>query len=191
MTESIRALKLKNSTGLDHVSNMMVRLLPTHYHKTLTEAYNKLFEVAHWGKEWKSARTICLNKSDTPASSTNQLRPISMLPTLSKIYESLFLMRFNNWTTRMNILPAQQSGARPHQTTVSRVNALLDQIRQSHHCNTFATVAYIDSQQAFDKLWHEGLILKLSRLDCPYPYMAWIVNYFSDRSLTIDYGGLK
>ena len=51
VTESIRALKLKNSTGLEHISNKMVRLLPTHYHKTLTEAYNKLFEVAHWGKE--------------------------------------------------------------------------------------------------------------------------------------------
>ena len=62
----------------------------------------------------------------------------------------------------MNILPAQQSGARPHQSTASRVNALLNHSRQSHHCNTFTTVAYIDSQQAFDKLWHEGLILKLA-----------------------------
>ena len=90
----------------------------------------------------------------------------------------------------MNILPAQQSYARPHQSTASRVSALMDQIRQSHRYNTFTPVIYIDFQHAFDKLWHEGLTLKLSRLDCPYLYMVWIVNYFSDRSLMIDYGGL-
>ena len=168
----------------------MIKLLPIQYHKTLIQACNKLFEVAHSGKESKSARTICLNKGDTPAPSTNQLRPISMLPRLSKIYARLFLMLFNSWTTSMSILPAQQSGARPHQSTASRVNSLLHQIRQSHRYNTFAPVVYIDFQQAFDKLWHEGLILKLNRLDCTYPYMAWIVNYFSDRPLMIDYGGL-
>ncbi|CAF3419842.1 unnamed protein product [Rotaria socialis] len=75
----------------------MVKLLPVQYHIVLGEAY--------WGKEWKTARTICLNKNDNPAPTTNQLRPISMLPTFSKIYEKLFLLRFHSWFSRMNIYP--------------------------------------------------------------------------------------
>ncbi|CAF4742888.1 unnamed protein product [Rotaria sp. Silwood1] len=80
---TIRSLKNKNSSGFDQVSNKMIKLLPAHYHVLLTHAYNELFRAAHWGKEWKMARTICLNKSDNPAPTTSQLRPISMLPTFN------------------------------------------------------------------------------------------------------------
>jgi hypothetical protein len=186
---TIRSLKNKNSSGFDKVSNKMIKLLPTHYHILLTNSYNELFRAAYWGIEWKRARTICLNKSDNPAPTTNQLRPISMLPTFSKIYEKLFLIRFNSWSSRMNVLPSQQSGARPHQATTSRVNCLLEQITQSQRFNSFTPVVYIDFLQAFDKLWQQGLLLKLNRLDCPSAYLAWIVNYFTDRTLKIDYGG--
>jgi hypothetical protein len=77
-------------------------------------------------------RAICFNKSDTAASTTNEIWPIAMLPTFSKLYERLFLIRLNSWSVKMNILPAQKSGPQPHQCTVSRENALLDRIRQSY-----------------------------------------------------------
>lgn len=186
--EAIRRLKPKNSSSFDKVSNSMIKLLPATYHKTLTLAYNNLFLAGHWGKEWKAARTICLNKSDNPAPTTDQLRPISLLPTFSKVFERLFLLRFKAWSDRKNVLPAQQSGARSHQSTLSRVNALIEQVSQSHQFNTFTPVIYIDFQQAFDKLWQEGLILKLSRLDCPFAYLIWIINYFTDRTLKIEHG---
>ncbi|CAF4801270.1 unnamed protein product, partial [Rotaria magnacalcarata] len=184
---TIRSLKNKNSSGLDQVSNKMIKLLPVQYHSVLAKAYNNLFRTAFWGKEWKTARTICLNKSDNPAPTTNQLRPISMLPTFSKIYEKLFLLRFQNWSSRMNILPVQQSGARAHQATTSRVNYLLEQLTQSLRYNSFSPVIYIDFLQAFDNLWHQGLLLKLNRLNCPPVYLAWIVNYFVNRTLKIEY----
>ncbi|CAF2070985.1 unnamed protein product [Rotaria magnacalcarata] len=187
----IQSLKNKNSSGFDQVSNKMIKGLPTHFHAMLTQAYNELFSSAYWGSEWKIARTICLNKSDNPAPTTSQLRPISMLPVFSKIYEKLFLLRFNNWSTKMNVLPAQQSGSRPHQATTSRVNCLLEQITQSLRYNTFTPVVYIDFMQAFDKLWQQGLVLKLNKLNCPSAYLAWIVNYFTGRSLKVDYGGIE
>ncbi|CAF1452565.1 unnamed protein product [Adineta steineri] len=90
----------------------------------------------------------------------------------------------------MNILPSQQSGARPNQATATRVNCLLEQISQSLLNNSFTPVVYIDYLQAFDKLWTQGLLLKLNRLNCPSPYLIWIAKYFTDRTLKIDYGGV-
>ncbi|CAF4437595.1 unnamed protein product [Rotaria socialis] len=169
---AIRSLRSKKSSGFDQVSNIMIKLLPEHYHALLTQAYNDLFRNAQWGSEWKTARTICLNKSENPAPTTNQLRLISMLSIFSKIYERLFLTRFNSWTTRMIILPAQQSGARPHQATTSRVNCFLEQITQSLLYNSFTPVVCIDFLQAFDKLWQQGLLLNLYRLNCPAAYLV-------------------
>ena len=105
--QTISALKVKNSSGLDKASNKMVKLLSVRYYGSLTQAYNRFFRSAYWGRDWKIARTICLNQSNNPILPTSQRRPISMLPVFSQIYERLFLLRFNQWLRRMNILPAQ------------------------------------------------------------------------------------
>ena len=42
---------------------------------------------------------------------------------------------------------------------------------------------------AFDLLWQAGLVLKLSRLECPVPYLYWIANYFANRTMTMDFNG--
>ncbi|CAF4485054.1 unnamed protein product [Rotaria socialis] len=167
ITNTIRSLKSKNSSGFDQVSSKMIKEIPEHFQVILPHAYNQLFSAAYWGSEWKLASTIYLNKSDNPAPATNQLRPISMLPVFSKVYE------------------------KPHQATTSRVNCLLEQITQSQRYNTLTPVIYVDFLQAFDKLWQQGLLLKLNKLDCPPAYLVWMVNYFTSRSLKIDYGGIE
>ncbi|CAF3310754.1 unnamed protein product [Rotaria socialis] len=95
ITNTIRSLKSKNSSGFDQVSSKMIKEIPEHFQVILPHAYNQLFSAAYWGNEWKLASTIYLNKSDNPAPATNQLHPISMLPVFSKVYEKLFLLRFN------------------------------------------------------------------------------------------------
>jgi hypothetical protein len=87
------------------------------------------------------------------------------------------------------VLPTQQSGSRTHMSTLTRVNHLMEQISQSHRYNTFSVVVYVDFLQAFDMLWHQGLILKLHHLNCPHAYLFWIINYFKDRTLNIEYQG--
>jgi hypothetical protein len=52
-------------------------------------------------------------------------------------------------------------------------------------------VTFIDFQRAFDKLCQQGLLVKLKRLDCPSAYLLWLVNYFTERTLKIEYGSLK
>ena len=159
--------------------------------KLLANSFNKLFKQAYWGESWKQARTVCFNKSNCPASSTNQLRSISLLPIFGKIYERLFLSKFNLWIKKMNILPWQQSGARPHLSTMTRVNHLLENLTESLTINTFTSVIYIDYLQAFDMLWHQGIIYKLYNLHCPDVYLFWLINYFTGRSLIIDYDGYR
>jgi len=187
----ICAMKGKNSSGFDKISNKMIKLLPESYATILALQYNSLFTTVHWSRNWKRARTICFNKSDNPAPTTQQLRPISLLPVLGKIYERLFLLRFQKWVHNHNILPWQQSGARANQSTVSRVNHLLEQLTSSRRYNTFTPVIFIDFKQAFDMLWQQGLLLKLNRLNCPISYLLWITNYFKDRTMVIEHNSLR
>jgi len=83
---------------------------------------------------------------------TNQLRSISLLPIFGKIYQRLFLLIFNRWVKSMNIVPWQQSGARLHMSTMTRVYRLLENVTESLRYNTFTPVIFIDFLQAFDML---------------------------------------
>ena len=185
----LRTLKSKHSTGLDGISNTMIKLLPGCYAPILTAQYNDLFAEARWKNEWKQARTVCFNKADNPAPTTQQLRPISLLPVLGKVYERLFMLRFQTWLQTRGILPWQQSGARKHQCTTSRVNHLLEQVTNSLRYNTFTPTVFVDFKQAFDMLWQAGLLLKLERLECPTAYLLWITSYFNERSMKLDING--
>lgn len=83
----------------------------------------------------------------------------------------------------------QQSGAQARMSTMTRVNHLLENITESLAANTFTPVIYIDFFQAFDMLWHQGIIYKLHKLHCPDEYLYWLINYFTGRSMIVDYDG--
>ena len=185
----ISSIKSKNSSSFDRICNRMIKQIPKPYAHILALRYNTLFASVFWSKSWKQARTICFNKSNSPAPTTQQLRPISLLPALAKVYERLFLLRFQKWLHGLNILLWQQSGARARQSTLSRMNHLLEQLTSSLRYNTFTPVLFVDFKQAFDMLWQQGLLLKLSLLSCPISYLLWITNYFKDRSMIIDLNG--
>ena len=110
----ISSLTTKNSVALDKVSNKMVKIMLQNYMDLVADAYNTFFKNAYSGKSWKQARTICFNKADYSASTTSQLRPISLLPIFGKIYERLFLLKFKSWVRNITIVPWQQSGVRSH-----------------------------------------------------------------------------
>ncbi|CAF1272528.1 unnamed protein product [Adineta steineri] len=187
--EVLKSLKPKNSSSFDNISNKMIKNIPEGYAQILTEHYNALFADLFWQKQWKQSRTICFNKVESAAPTTQQLRPISLLPVLGKVYERLFLIRFKKWLFKYGILPWQQSGARSNQCTTSRLNHMLEQTYASLLSNTFTPIIFVDFLQAFDLLWQEGLLLKLKRLNCPFSYLIWIKNYFTDRSMFIDLNG--
>ena len=150
--------------------------MPEGLHELLALAYNRLFQFAFWGDEWKRARVICLNKTD---------KPISILPAFNKIYERLFLNFFNIWVMKNNIISPQQSGATQHQSTTSRVNFLLEQLHQAERISSFTPVVHVDFLQALDLLRPQGLILKLKNLGCPFQFLLWLANYFKNRSIRI------
>jgi hypothetical protein len=185
----LKSLKPKNSSSFDNISNKMIKNIPEVYAQILTEQYNALFAELFWDKQWKQSRTICFNKVESASPTTQQLRPISLLPVLGKVYERLFLLRFKKWLLKYGILPWQQSGARSNLCTTSRLNHMLEQTYTSLLSNTFTPIVFVDFLQAFDLLWQEGLLLKLKRLNCPFSYLIWIKNYFTDRSMFIDVNG--
>ena len=78
-------------------------------------------------------------------------RPISILPVLSKMYETVILKQLSNYIERTSIYNSTQLKFR-------------DDIQKPLNKNTITVVVFLDYSKAFDTIRHETLIKKLAQL---------------------------
>jgi Reverse transcriptase (RNA-dependent DNA polymerase)/Endonuclease-reverse transcriptase len=189
--KTVLALKNKNSTGLDGVSNKIIKLLPPSHLKFITSSLNYMVKNASIPQHWLTAKMILLSKTKTSIVDLNDTRPISLLPCFSKVYEKLFLVHFRQWISDNGILPDEQTGFRPGHNMATRIVSIIDQIGQGLALNTATAALFIDFKSAFNQLWIKGLWVKLKRLNCPIFIIAWLRKYLTGRSAFIEMKGVK
>ena len=98
-------------------------------------------------------------KLGKPPEEQGSYRPISLLPTLSKLFEKLLHKRILTMMEKRNIIPEYQFGFRSrHATTEQIVNTIRTAFEEKRHCPG----VFLDVKQAFDKVWLEGLIHQIS-----------------------------
>jgi hypothetical protein len=106
--------------------------------------------------QWKVFQIITTLKPGKPADELTSYRPIIILHILSKLFEKVFLTRLQPLLHEQQTIPDHQLGFRQKQ--VYRVtNAIPEALEKHKYC----TAAFLDISQAFDKVWHKGLICKL------------------------------
>ena len=83
-------------------------------------------------------------------------RPLSLLPICSKIFEKSFLTNCTSFLMKMTYYHLTNQAFDP-------VKYITHKIYQSFDNDLEVRRVFLDISKAFDKVWHEGLILKLSR----------------------------
>ncbi|KAL4125919.1 hypothetical protein QTP88_010156 [Uroleucon formosanum] len=113
-------------------------------------------------------------------------RPITILPHLSKIFESLVL---NSIRSPLNhILIDEQHGFRPGRSTLTCNLSLHSYIYDSFRDNCQVDVIYTDFSKAFDRVDHNHLMSTLDSLGIGEPLLSWFRSYITNRIqwVTVD-----
>ena len=123
----------------------------------------QIFSTGKFPDDWKSANITPLQK-DGNVHSVNNLRPISLLPLLSKVVEKIIHDHMIHRLETNGYLDVKQGGFRKYNSTVNTVthftNDIFDGLNETDH--TIAT--YVDMAKAFDTVNHEILMKKLQKL---------------------------
>ena len=109
-------------------------------------------------------------------------RPISLLPVISKIFEKILLKRLKSVIE--NLIPDHQFGFRSKHSTIDQVHRITDIIEKALENKQICSALFLDVAQAFDKVWHEGLLQKIKRL-LPLPFYYLLKSYLSERSFRV------
>lgn len=148
--------------------------------------FNSIIRVGYFPSQWKVASIIVIPKPGKPPEKVESYRPISLLPILSKVFEKLLLKRLRPIIKEKNLIPNHQFGFRQDHATIEQVHRVTNTIRQSLEKREFCSAVFLDISQAFDKVWHIGLLYKL-KTHLPDTYYKIIASYLHDRHFLVKF----
>ena len=186
----LRTRKKKQSKDIHGLSPFLLDKIPRNYWHLLIRLYNQSFGNGYIPRKLKEVRMIMLAKK-TAICSVDQTRPISLLDSFLKMQEKLFVNRFVQILKGRGLLPDNQSGFRAGFRLQTRVLLLIDQISSYMANSAPVATVFVDFKSAFDQLWFEGCLGKLSRMGIPKAYITWIESWLSDRRAVIEIGGCR
>lgn len=178
----IRQLKTCKASGYDGVDNILLKNLPQKAIVQLTRIFNACLRISYYPDVWKQAKVIALKKPGKDHSFAVNYRPISLLPNLGKIFEKIIYVRL--MATANNKIIAEQFGFRPEHSTTQQLARVAE--FAAHNLNLRSTTGMLlfDIEKAFDTVWHNGLLHKLSGFTS-LRLTKIIQSYLSNRSFNV------
>jgi hypothetical protein len=129
---------------------------------------------------WKIAKVTPLFKKGS-LSDPNNYRPISILPSLAKIFERHIHTHFMAYLNNNNLLCKEQSGFRSFHSCQTALTSLVDEWASAIDNNKLVGILLIDFRKAFDLVNHNILIEKLKLYKCSDATVSIFKSYLSDR----------
>jgi hypothetical protein len=111
------SMKQRKACGLDDFQNECLRHLPRRPLVHLTHLFNHCFRPSHFLKPWKEVKVITLPKPGKDKKFPQNLRPISLLSTISKLFEKVILKIVQRHIEEADLFNASQLSFRAHHST--------------------------------------------------------------------------
>ena len=157
----------------------------------MSRLLNNLFSNGHFPDIWKIAHITAIYKRSGPKTDKSNFRPISLLPTLSKVSESVMHDRLLKHCIENDIISHKQAAYLKGDSTVSQLLYIVHKIRINWAYNKITHGLFLDVSSAFDKVWHRGLLAKLSQAGIDDMFYDIISSYLNDRKQIVVVDGQK
>ena len=155
----------KTSCGIDGISNIIMKAIINILTKPLTIITNQMLETGVFLDKLKVAKVIPLFKKGDPTLLTNY-RPISLLPSLSKIFEKVIYQQLYAYFENSNLFFKGQYGFRKGHSTEMAALELVERMLSFMDNGDTPIGIFLNLSNAFYTLNHNILLNKLkTRLD--------------------------
>ena len=181
----INNLQSKPSKGHDHVSNVLLKSLKNELIDPLTHILNSSFETGIFPAKLKIAKVLPIFKKGEESLLENY-RPISILPSISKVFEKAICNQLNTYFKENNLYHNSQYGFRESHSTEHAVLEVIDKVIFSMDEGDVPLNIYMDLSKAFDTIDHDILIQKLDYYGIKDTSLMLIKDYLTDRQQYVE-----
>jgi hypothetical protein len=181
-------LKLKKTSG--NINTLPVKILikvRDILSPPIANLINKSFSAGIFPSLLKCATVTPVFKSGNPMM-CESYRPISVLPTISKIFERAMYSRLIKFIDKHSLISNCQFGFRKGKSTAEAVLRFVNYIYDSLNCKKHSLSIFIDLKKAYDTVNHTILLNKLQRYGIRGLPQSWFKSYLSDRKQNVKIG---
>ena len=187
--KTFRTLNPKKTEDLWGISVKVVSSIIDSVAPLLALIFNKCIEMGIFPDLMKHSKVIPLFKNGNKSDPSN-FRPISILPTFSKIFEKIMLNQLLSHFRENNLMHNNQFGFTRGRSTTDAGSKLINFIFDAwEHCQD-AIGIFCDLSKAFDCVHHETLILKLKHYGVSDIASSLIASYLGNRIQKVVINGV-
>jgi len=179
-------LKDKTSVGWDGLSTHVLKKVITAITVPLTHVFNLSLKTGYMPQEFKISRVIPLFK-DGDKGEFGNYRPISLIPTFSKLFEQILNDQIRNYFNCFDLFTGAQFGFRKGSSPDLAVAKLMNKILENQ--DDISLGIFIDARKAFDMVSHDILLTKLKHYGFRGIELELMKNYLKGREQYTEVSG--
>ena len=135
----------------------------------------------------KNSKTIPIYKKGDKCDVSNY-RPVSCVPTVSKVLESIVLDQLAEYFEANSLLPQQQHGFRPGRSTTTALASMVSEWSRNYDAGMNTGILLWDLSSAFDTIDVEVLCDKLALYGVSHNSVSWIHSFLTQRKQIVKVG---
>lgn len=179
---ALTALK-RTSQGCDPLPHWVLKKCAYQLAPVITHLFNIILQTSTCPQSWKHSLVTPIPKTNPPHD-LSDLRPISVTPILSRIYEKLFTRNFLFHSFPKELL-IDQFGFKPTGSTTAALSYIFQNVAEALEHSDHVRCFMIDFSKAFDTIPHYELLLELKNVGCHRVLIKWIANFLIDRTQSV------
>ena len=170
----------KASSGYDDLPMKLLKKVSPILCEPITLIINQSLSTGIFPDKLKTAKVIPLFKKND-AQLLDNYRPISLLPAISKIFESVVFTQLYSYFNDNDLFFISQYGFRKEHSTETACLEFIDRIMKDLDDKKTPISVFIDLSKAFDTINHDILIGKLAHYNLDTTSLNWFRSYLSNR----------
>ena len=184
VTRKLLKLRQNSAPGVDGIRPKVLTALANSLSEPLAELFQQSFNTGALPSEWQKGVITPIYKGGRRSDPANY-RPITLLPVVSKVMESIIADSLSEYFESLQLLSTVQHGFRQRRSCLTNLITVRDYWTKEVDLGHEVDVVYLDFSKAFDRVQHSVLLRKLFQYGISGPMLTWIESYLHGRSSTV------
>ena len=186
----INTFKPKSSKDSEGISMKVLKWILPSIALPITTLVNQSLATGIFPSNLKIAKIMPLQKQPNNCNIDN-FRPISLLPSISKVIEKCVFDQVYEYFEKNKLLYDSQYGYRQSHSTETACLEIIDRLHRQLDQNKTPLCIFIDLSKAFDTLDHAILLSKLEYYGLQQNTLNWFRSYLFNRKQYVEIEGYK
>ena len=183
--------KSKNTSGgFDEIPSRILKSVSSIISGPISILVNFCISKGYFPTNLKLAKVLPIHKSGS-RENMNNFRPISLLPSISKIFEFYLYEQLLSYFDRFNIITTEQCGFRKNTSTNVCIANFLKKVIECLDERGYCVGIFMDLRKAFDLVNHDILLNKMEHYGIRGNALSLFTSYLTGRTQYVEMKGFS